>query len=185
MNEKKFTIAAETSVTMDIPKRLGIHRSHLQTDSLRDNNDLLHASSDHSLAELNDVNKDGQKVLGNPLQISEGVSRHSFKVFQGGMNSMSSTLTDRDVDDTLPFDKEANSKLSHSVLSHPKGLAETSSSPSAQEENLPSMSSLLFGDQDEEEEVNLFGPLPKSNPIIASLLKSPARHTSLFDSDEE
>lgn len=183
-NEEFATTSAE-SVAIGAPQKTS---GYWQADSLWRSNDQLQDSSRYALDELDDKTKDGQTVLVNSVQVSEG-ALHITKNIQKEPNSMSlSSLTPKDVETSIllsPSDKEAKSNLGNSsISSQPEGFPTTSVSSPLEETKVPSIYSQLFDDEDEEE-ANLFGALPKTNPVIASLLKTPGRRLSLFDSDEE
>jgi len=183
---EEFVMASAESVAIDAPKKTS---GYWQTDSLWSNDDQLQDSSQYALAELDDETKDGQTVLANLVQVSEGASGHLTKNIQKESNSMPlSSLTPKGVERDILLslsDKETESNLNNSsISSQPEGFPKTSSLSPLEETKVPSIYSQLFGDEDEEE-ANLFGALPKANPVIASLLKTPGKRLSLFDSDEE
>lgn len=184
-NEELVTASAE-GVAIGAPKKTS---GYWQADSLCNSNDQLQDSSRYALDELDDKTKDGQTVLVNSVQVSEGAPGHVTKNIQKEPNSMSlSSLTPKDVETGILLslsDREAKSNLgTSSISSQPEGFPKTSVSSPLEETKVPSIYSRLFDDEDEEE-ASLFGALPKTNPVIASLLKTPGRHLSLFDSDEE
>lgn len=166
-NEEFVTASAE-SVAIDAPKK---------TDPLWSSDDQLKDSSQYVLAELDDETKDGQTVLANRVQLSEGTPGNFTKNIQKEPNSMSSFSV-------VPKEVEKEILLSPSDTSQPEGFPKTSLSSPLEETKVPSIYSQLFDDEDEEE-TNLFGALPNTNPVIASLLKTPGKRLSLFDSDEE
>lgn len=166
-NEEFVTASAE-SVAIDAPKK---------TDPLWSSDDQLKDLSRYVLAELDDETKDGQTVLANRVQVSEGTPGNFTKNIQKEPNSMSSFSV-------APKEVEKDILLSPSDTSQPEGFPKTSLSSPIEETKVPSIYSQLFDDEDEEE-TNLFGALPNTNPVIASLLKTPGKRLSLFDSDEE
>lgn len=166
-NEEFVTASAE-SVAIDAPKK---------TDPLWSSDDQLKDLSRYVLAELDDETKDGQAVLANRVQVSEGTPGNFTKNIQKEPNSMSSFSV-------APKEVEKDILLSPSDTSQPEGFPKTSLSSPIEETKVPSIYSQLFDDEDEEE-TNLFGALPNTNPVIASLLKTPGKRLSLFDSDEE
>lgn len=180
LKDGEFVTASAESVAIYAPKN---------TESLWSSDDQLKDSSRYVLAELDDETKDGQTVLVNHVHVSEGTSGNFTKNIQKEPNSMSSfsVAPKEDEKDILlsPSDRETKSNLSNSnISSQAEGFPKTSLSSPLEETKVPSIYSQLFDDEDEEE-ANLFGALPNTNPVIASLLKTPGKHLSLFDSDEE
>ncbi|XP_057847514.2 uncharacterized protein LOC131057373 isoform X2 [Cryptomeria japonica] len=174
-------------VGLDIPKRIDSESDERQSENLWESNDPLWHSPKHTLAELSDQSNDGMTVATKSVTASEGATGYSTN--KEVLNSLPSTsVSNKSLESDIPSgssDKETKGKFSTTVLSQPLGLADSPLSSPLKETKVSSRHFLLFGDDDEELEASLFGPLPKANSKATSLGKIPGRRPSLFDSDED
>ncbi|KAH9307419.1 hypothetical protein KI387_035330, partial [Taxus chinensis] len=185
ISKKKCAAAAVSFVGVDIPKRTGSQSGDRQTESLWKNK--APHSTEHSRAELSDQSKVGWTVLAKPVPAPEGaIGKYTSKedISSIPSTSLSNKKLESDVP-SGPSDKETKDELSSNVLSQSTGLTDTPlPSPQKETKAPPSRHMLLFGDEDEEMEASLFGPIPKENSK-ATPLKTPGKRHSLFDSDED